>query len=54
MDFLELKITGLSESKNRGFFSSVVLAILPLPPSLQTFITTSSTLWKHLLKKIRF
>jgi len=38
MNFLELKIAGLWESKNRGFFiSSVALAILPLPPTLQFF-----------------
>jgi len=34
MDFLELIIAGLSESKNTIFSSSVALAILPLPPSL--------------------
>jgi len=37
MDFLELKIDGLLQSKNLIFFASVVLSVLPLPPSLQTF-----------------
>jgi len=49
--FYELKIAELSESKNQGFFESVALAILPLSPSLQTFSTTSSTLWERLLHK---
>jgi len=46
MDFLKLKIAELSKSKITFFFSSsIVLAILPWPPSVQTFITISSTLW---------
>jgi len=36
------------------FFSSVTLAILTLPPSLQTFFTTSTTFWKCLMKKLKF
>jgi len=55
MDFLELKIAGLLESKNQFFFfSRVPLAILPLPLSLQTFFTTSTMLWERLLQKLRF
>jgi len=43
--FLELKIIGLSESKNQLlFFSSVTLAILLGPPSLQIFFSTSTVL----------
>jgi len=55
MDFLELKIAGLSSSKKSFvFLSSVALAILPLTPSLQTFFNTSLMLWERLLQKLRF
>jgi len=43
--FLELKIAGLS---------GLTLAILPWPPSLQTYITTSSMLWERLFRKLKF
>jgi len=42
MDFLELKITG------------VVLVILPLPPSLQTFNNDSTRLWECVQQKLIF
>jgi len=34
-------------TKSVVLYSSAVLAILPLPPCLQTFLTTSTTLWEH-------
>jgi len=40
--FSRVKNRRLSKSKNKLFFSIVALAILPLPPSLQTFIATST------------
>jgi len=39
MDFLDLKIAVLSQANYYQVFSSGTLAILPLPPSLQTFFT---------------
>jgi len=38
MDFLELNIAGLSQSKKIVIlFLSIILAIFPLPPSLQKY-----------------
>jgi len=52
---------GFSRVKNRRvirvkkeiLFTIVALAILLLQPCLQTFFTTSTMLWKCLLKKLR-
>jgi len=38
----------------KKLFFFVALAILTLPPSLQTFYTTSSILWERLIQKLRF
>jgi len=43
-----------SQKNQCVFFLSVALAILPWPPSLQTFITIISTFWKRLLQKLEF
>jgi len=56
MDFLELKIVwSLLGSKKSVFFflSSVVLAMLPLPPSLQTFIATFYNVLGTFVPKIK-
>jgi len=55
---------GFSQVKNRWVIavkklvkyscSSVALAILPLPPSLQTLFTTSTMFWERLLQKLSF
>jgi len=55
MDFLELKIARLSVEKLVKYsYSSGALAILPLPPSLQTFFTTSPTLRERMLQIFSF
>jgi len=39
--------------KKKSFFG-VALAILPLPPSYQPFLTTSMPSWEFLIQKLRF
>jgi len=48
-----LEIAGLLQSNNlgkKGFSSGMLASLpLPLPPSIQTFFTTSTMLWTRLL-----
>jgi len=48
--FLEIARLSWSNNLEKKVFSNSTLATLPLPPSLQTFFTTSTTLWTHLLQ----